>query len=92
VTFPVTASASRVRILDPAELLALVKGKSLDDAEAALEAFGEVHIVPWPDWVSSVPTMDGRVNLVIVGQDGATEGTATPHISPGASQGADGSP
>ena len=93
VTFPVTASASRVRILEPAELLALVRGKSLDDAAAALAPFGEVDIVPWPDWVSSIPTMDGRVTLVIVGQDETTDaGVPTPYLSPGASPRADGSP
>jgi hypothetical protein len=90
VTFPVSASASRVRILDPVELLALVKGKSLDDAEAALEPFGQVDIVPWPDWVSSIPSMDSRVSLVIVGQDGATGDGGEPSES--TSPGAGGSP
>jgi hypothetical protein len=70
VSFPVTASASRVRVLDPAELLALVKGKSFADAKAALAPFGEVAIKPWPDWVSTVPSIDSRVSLEIVGQDG----------------------
>jgi hypothetical protein len=70
VSFPVTASASRVRVLDPAELLALVKGKSFADAKAALAPFGQVTIKPWPDWVSTVPSIDSRVSLEIVGQDG----------------------
>jgi hypothetical protein len=90
VMFPVTASASRVRILDAAELLALVKGMSLADAEAALEPFGQVDIVPWPDWVSSIPSMDSRVSLVIVGQDGAASDGGEPSES--ASPGAGGSP
>ncbi|HET9347373.1 MAG TPA: baseplate J/gp47 family protein [Candidatus Limnocylindrales bacterium] len=97
VTFPVTASATRVRILDPAELLGLVKGRSLEDAEAALAPFGRVEIAPWPDWVSSIPTMDGRVSLVIVGQEDAADGADASEppgsASPGsASPGADGSP
>ena len=70
VSFPVTASASRVRELDPADLLALVKGKSFADAKAALAPFGAVKITPWPDWVSTVPSMDSRVSLEIVGQNG----------------------
>jgi hypothetical protein len=69
VTFPVTASASRVRQLDPAELLALVKGKSFADAKAALAPFGAVKITPWPDWVSTVPSIDSRVSLEVVGQN-----------------------
>jgi hypothetical protein len=40
VSFPVTASASRVRGPRPGELLALVKGKSFADAKAALAPFG----------------------------------------------------
>jgi hypothetical protein len=92
VTFPVTASASRVRLLDSAELIALVKGKSLEDAEAALAPFGEVEIVPWPDWVSSVPTMDSRVKLVIVGQGEAAAGAGPTEPAGSPSPGADGSP
>jgi hypothetical protein len=87
VSFPVTASASRVRILDPDELLALAKGKSLVDAKKALAPYGDVTITPWPDWVSSVPTTDGRVTLEIVGQDG-TAATSGGSASPGP----DGSP
>jgi hypothetical protein len=87
VSFPVTASGSRIRVLDPSKLLALVKGKSLDDAKAALAPFGQVEITRWPEWVSSVPSIDSRVSLVIVGQDGAPAaptGSASPR--------ADGSP
>ena len=42
-----------------------MKGKTIEDAETALAPFGDVEIVPWPDWVSSVPTMDSRVSLVM---------------------------
>ena len=83
VSFPVTASASRVRQLDPAELLALVKGKSFADAKAALAPFGVVKITPWPDWVSTVPSIDSRVGLEIVGQDGSAGAPSS--ASPGAS-------
>jgi len=92
VSFPVTASASRVRVLDPAELLALVKGKSFADAKAALSPFGQVAIKPWPDWVSTVPSIDSRVSLEIVGQDGSPSG-GPGAASPGTSSpGASGSP
>jgi hypothetical protein len=92
VSFPVTASASRVKILDPAALIALVKGKTLDDARAALAPFGAVEITPWPDWVSSIPTMDSRVNLVIVGQDEATPSSSGEPADGSGSPGASGSP
>ena len=87
VSFPVTASGSRIRVLDPAQLLGLVKGKSFADAKAALAPYGDVEITPWPEWVSSVPSIDSRVSLVIVGQGGAS---AAPSES--ASPRADGSP
>jgi hypothetical protein len=76
VSFPVTASASRVRVLDRAELLALVKGKSFRDAKAALAPFGEVKITPWPDWVSTVPSIDSRVTLDVAGQNGPAGGAS----------------
>jgi hypothetical protein len=92
VSFPVTASASRVRILDPVQLLALVKGKSFAEARAELAPFGQVSITPWPDWVSTVPSIDSRVSLEIVGQDGSS-GAGPGASSPGGSPpGASGSP
>ncbi len=68
VTFPVAAKASRVRILDPAGLLNLVKGQPLDKARTLLAEFGDAVVTPWPDWVSAIPTMDSRVTIEIVGQ------------------------
>jgi hypothetical protein len=89
VSFPVTARASRVRLLDPAELLALVKGLPVADAEEALAEFGDVEVDTWPDWVSSVPTMDSRIAITIVGQTApAAERSGDPEGSsePGASE------
>jgi hypothetical protein len=82
VSFPVTARASRVRLLDPAELLGLVKGLPVADAEEALGEFGDVVVDTWPDWVSTVPTMDSRVSLSIVGQtEPAPAGSGDPEGS-----------
>ena len=78
VTFPVTARAARVRILDPEELRAMVKGKPTDQARALLEPYGEVKIDTWPAWVSSITGVDSRLNVTIGG--------------PGSSSGAAGSP
>ena len=71
VSFPVTARAARVPLLDPAQLLGLVKGLPVAEAEEALGQFGDVEVDTWPDWVSSVPTMDSRVSITIVGQTGS---------------------
>jgi hypothetical protein len=65
VTFTATATAEQVEILDADELRALVIGKPLDEARAALAPFGDVELTAWPDWVGSVPTIADRVDLRI---------------------------
>ncbi len=63
VSFPVVAEARQVRRPDPAELEALILGRSAQDAREALAPFGDVELVLWPDWVTSVPTLDARVEV-----------------------------
>ncbi|MEX1169003.1 MAG: baseplate J/gp47 family protein [Chloroflexota bacterium] len=65
VTFPVTARAQQVAILDADELRQLVLGKPLDTARALLAPYGEVELTAWPDWVSAVPTLADRVDVQI---------------------------
>jgi hypothetical protein len=65
VQFPVTVEASQVQIPEAAELKRMIMGKSQDQARALLAPYGEVDITLWPDWVTSVPTFDGRVNLEV---------------------------
>jgi len=72
VSFPVTAKATRVPILDPAELLGLIKGRTVDEARTILAQFGDVVITPWPEWVTSIPGIESRVTIEIVGQTGGT--------------------
>jgi hypothetical protein len=65
IVFPVNASASRLRRLDSVQLESLVRGRAIADARAALGPYGEVSIVTWPGFVSSIPTYDFRVDLSI---------------------------
>jgi hypothetical protein len=65
VSFPVVAQARQVRIPDAAELEALILGKPLEEARSLLAQYGEVELTLWPDWVTSVPTIDGRVELEV---------------------------
>lgn len=65
VRFPVTVEASQVQIPDAAELRRLILGKSEDEARTALSPYGEVDLKLWPDWVTSVPTIDARVNIEV---------------------------
>jgi hypothetical protein len=72
VSFPVTAKATRVAILDPGELLALIRGRTIAEARSILAQFGDVVITPWPEWVTSMPGIESRVTIEIVGQTGGT--------------------
>jgi hypothetical protein len=74
VSFPVTASAARVKILDPEALRALVKGQSVDQAKTLLKPYGDVTIDTWPGWVSSITGFDARVTMTIGGQTGRGAG------------------
>ena len=65
VQFPVTVEASQVQIPDAVELKRLIMGKTEAEARSLLAPFGEVDLDLWPDWVTSVPTFDARVNLEV---------------------------
>lgn len=65
ITFPVKASAREVRILDATAIAAEIRGLPVADAQAVLDSYGTGTITLWPDWVTTIPTLDGRVTLVI---------------------------
>jgi hypothetical protein len=65
IVFPVTARAMQVRVVDQPSLIRLIKGKPIPQARAALEPFGDVQVSVWPDWVTSIPTIDGRIDLKV---------------------------
>ena len=83
VSFPVQARAERVRHHDTADQLARIKGRTVDEAESILAAFGQVDIRTWPDWVTTIPGLDSRVTIVITGQGGPAgdDGSAEPSTS-----------
>ena len=65
VSFPVTVTAQQIAVLDPAELEAMVLGKSVSQAKAILEPYGEVQISVSPDWSGSIPSFESRVDLTV---------------------------
>ena len=65
VRFPVTVEASQVQVPDAAELKRLILGKTFDEARSILAPFGDVDLKLWPDWVTSVPTLDARVDVEV---------------------------
>jgi hypothetical protein len=85
VTFEATARATRVMVVDPNQLRALVKGRTAADAEAALAPFGAARVSLWPAWVTTVTGIDARLSVSVVGAAGAPGSGPTP--SPAASRG-----
>jgi hypothetical protein len=82
ITFPVTVEALEVRIVDGPSLLSRVRGLGLPQARTVLAAYGEVTITVWPDWVTTIPTLEGRATLTI---DASSDASASPGSSPEAS-------
>ena len=79
ITFPVTVAALEVRLVDGAALLGRVRGLGLPQARTILEAYGDVTITVWPDWVTTIPTLEGRATLTI---DAPSDASASPGSSP----------
>ncbi len=90
IQFPVSGSAKQVRPLDAAALEHSILGLPLDQARQALEPYGDVVIVPWPDWVTTIPTLDQRVDLTVADPvDAAASPKASPPPAPTASPSAE---
>jgi Baseplate J-like protein len=78
VVFDVTARGDQVRVLEPSRLVGLIKGKPIPQARAALAPFGDVRVTVWPDWVSSIPSVDARIDLKVVAPSAPTAPSASP--------------
>ena len=79
VVFPVSATASQVRQLDPDTLRQQVKGKSVDEARAILADDGTVDIQTWPGFVDTIPSLEWRLTLTI--DTGEVSGSPGPAAS-----------
>jgi hypothetical protein len=63
ITFPATITARQVLQVDPAAIEAQIRGKSLAEAQTILNGYGTSQLTVWPDWVSTIPTLDARVDV-----------------------------
>jgi hypothetical protein len=72
-----------IQPVDAEEVRQAVAGKSVEEARAALVPYGDATITVWPDWVTTVPTYDFRLQVTVT--------TELPQPSPGASAGPAGS-
>ena len=91
VTFPVTARASEIRVVDRSALLRGIKGRPIAEARSFLDAYGAVAISVWPAWVTSIPTIDSRLTFIIATPTGSAPSSSAPP-SPPASPASSGGP
>jgi hypothetical protein len=66
IVVPVTVQGEQVPVIDAVKLRSEVLGKSLDDARALLAQYGKVDISLSPDWSSSLPSFDFRIDFKLV--------------------------
>jgi hypothetical protein len=78
ITFPVTVTATELRAVDEAALRAKMRGLGIPQARSLLERYGDVTITVWPDWVSTIPTNDGRVTFTVQGPPGGSAASPPP--------------
>jgi hypothetical protein len=62
----VTVTARAASAVDPEEVRRRIAGRSADEAEAAIADLGDASVELWPGWVTTVPGMAWRVDLLIV--------------------------
>ncbi len=67
IAYPVVATARQIALLDPAVLKAAIIGKPVAEAQAILDAYGDTNLQTWPDWVSTIPTIESRVDVSVDG-------------------------
>jgi ABC-type glycerol-3-phosphate transport system substrate-binding protein len=80
--------------VDPDALRALVKGKTAAEAQAALAPFGSGTVTLWPNWVSTIPSVDSRLTITVndVPPGGAApDASSAPPASPPSASGPAGS-
>jgi hypothetical protein len=65
ISYPVTISGTQVHDVDQTQLRAEIRGLVLAQARSRLDDFGDASISLWPDWVTTIPTNDDRIDLTI---------------------------
>jgi hypothetical protein len=63
ITVPATVTAQALRNVDEEALRSELAGKTLAEAEAALEPIGPPTVTLWPFWVDRVPSIDWRISI-----------------------------
>jgi hypothetical protein len=62
-----SVTAASTPAIDRDEVLGRIQGRQAAEASAALEDLGRPSIELWPAWVGSVPELDWRIDVEVVG-------------------------
>jgi hypothetical protein len=79
IRYAVRAWAEAVRDISAAEVRGLVRGKTPLEARLALAEYGIADVAIWPDWASTITTIDTRLEITVEGVPPAEQ---TPEPSP----------
>jgi hypothetical protein len=66
IAYDVVAVAAAYSQPDQQQLVAMVRGKSVADAQRILAQYGMVDISTWPEFVDRLPDQAARISLVVV--------------------------
>lgn len=61
----VSVAGASTPVIDRDAVLERVRGRSVDDAAAAIAELGEPSIQLWPGWVASVPELEWRIDVQV---------------------------
>jgi hypothetical protein len=81
LVLPVSVQGLQIQIVDVDALRAGIKGKSIDDARAFLSQYGQVDISVSPDWSSTMPSFDFRIDIQLVVPSAGASGSLQPNSS-----------
>ncbi|MDQ3689276.1 MAG: hypothetical protein M3406_04425 [Chloroflexota bacterium] len=72
-----TVTGASTPLVDRDEVIDRVQGQPVDEARAALASLGDATIEAWPAWVTSIPTLDWRIDVTIVGEGSEPSSSAS---------------
>jgi hypothetical protein len=78
VVVPVTVRAVQVPVVHVDVLRAAIKGMSVDQAKTYLSQFGQVAISVSPDWATSIPSWDFRIDIELILPSSQPSGSGSP--------------
>lgn len=70
VAFDVAVAGREVRRLDAEAIRSAIRGRPVEEARRILAEYGEATVTTWPDWVTSIPTLDARLDVRVVASPG----------------------